>query len=96
MSAVKEENGSWTSQFWYKDIYGKRKHKCKRGFGTRADAEAFELNYINRARGSMDMRFADFVDVYAEDVRPTIASTLGPPESTSSTTRSSRSSDQSA
>lgn len=72
MTAVREENGSWTSQFWYKDIYGKRKHKCKRGFEKKADAEAFELDYTNRARGSMDMRLADFVDVYAEDVRPTI------------------------
>lgn len=72
MTAIREENGSWTSQFWYKDIYGKRKHKCKRGFGTKVDAEAFELDYTNRARGSMDMRLADFVDVYAEDVKPTI------------------------
>lgn len=45
MTAVREENGTWTSQFWYKDIYGKRKHKCKRGFGTKVDAEAFELDY---------------------------------------------------
>lgn len=72
MTAAREENGTWTSQFWYKDIYGKRKHKCKRGFGAKADAEAFELDYTNRARGSMDMRLADFVDVYAEDVRTTI------------------------
>ncbi|MEG0322945.1 MAG: Arm DNA-binding domain-containing protein, partial [Raoultibacter sp.] len=72
MTAVREENGSWTSQFWYKDIYGKRKHKCKRGFETKSDAEAFELDYTNRARGSMDMRLSDFVDIYAEDVKPTI------------------------
>lgn len=45
MTAVREENGTWTSQFWYKDIYGKRKRKCKRGFGTKVDAEAFELDY---------------------------------------------------
>ena len=72
MTAIREENGSWTSQFWYKDIYGKRKHKCKRGFEKKSDAETFELDYTNRARGSMDMRLADFVDVYAEDVKPTI------------------------
>lgn len=72
MTAAMEDNGKWTSQFWYKDIYGKRKHKCKRGFDTKADAEAFEQDFIQRSRGSMDMKFADFVEVYAEDIRPTI------------------------
>ena len=44
MTAIREENGSWTSQFWYKDIYGIRKHKCKRGFEKKSDAETFEGN----------------------------------------------------
>ncbi|WP_172136438.1 site-specific integrase [Adlercreutzia sp. ZJ473] len=70
MSANQEKNGTWTSQFRYEDIYGTIKHKCKRGFATCEDAEAFEDEFLRRARGSLDMRFADFADVYAEDVRP--------------------------
>lgn len=70
MSATQEKNGSWTCQFRYEDIYGKERHKCKRGFATRADAEAFESAFLRRIRGSLDMRLADFIDVYGEDMRP--------------------------
>lgn len=65
-----EKNGTWTAQFRYEDIYGKEKHKCKRGFATREDAELFEAEFHRRTRGSLDMRFADFVGVYAEDMKP--------------------------
>ncbi len=34
MTARREKNGTYTSQFWYEDTYGKRRHKCKRGFAT--------------------------------------------------------------
>lgn len=70
MSVSQEKNGTWTAQFRYEDIYGKEKHKCKRGFATREDAELFEAEFHRRTRGSLDMRFADFVGVYAEDMRP--------------------------
>lgn len=72
MTASKEQNGSWTAQFWYEDIYGKRRHKCKRGFETEEEAMAFEDAYKNKTRGSMDMKLADFIGVYAEDVKPMI------------------------
>lgn len=70
MSASQERNGTWTAQFRYEDIYGKLRHKCKRGFATREEAERFESGFLRRTRGSLDMRFADFVAVYAEDMRP--------------------------
>lgn len=72
MSSRQEKNGTWTSQFRYEDIYGNMKHKCKRGFETKAEADAFEAGFLQVARGSMKMRFVDFVDVYAEDIRPRV------------------------
>lgn len=69
MTARREKNGTYTSQFWYEDIYGKRRHKCKRGFATEEEADAFEEAFLRKARGSMEMKLADFVDVYLEDVK---------------------------
>ena len=66
------KNGTWTSQFRYEDIYGATRHKCKRGFATEEEALEFEESFTRRTRGSLDMRFVDFVDVYAEDMRPYI------------------------
>ncbi len=34
MSARREDNGTWTSQFWFRDYDGKRRHRTKRGFAT--------------------------------------------------------------
>ena len=50
MTARLEKNGTYTSQFWYEDIYGKRRHKCKRGFATEEEADAFEEGFLRRAR----------------------------------------------
>lgn len=72
MSAHQEKNGTWTSQFRYEDIYGKTKHKCKRGFASEAEASAFEQGFLRRTEGSLDMLFIDFVNVYAEDMKPVI------------------------
>ena len=72
MSATLEKNGTWTSQFRYEDIYGNTKHKCKRGFATEEEADEFEDSFLRRTSGSLDMRFADFVEVYGEDMRPFI------------------------
>lgn len=72
MSATLEKNGTWTAQFRYEDIYGATRHKCKRGFATEEEAREFEESFLKRTKGSLDMRFVDFVDVYAEDMRPYI------------------------
>lgn len=72
MSVKQEPNGTWTAQFWYQDLYGKRKHKCKRGFATEAEAQEFEDSFKGKKKGSMKMRFADFVDIYFEDMGVTL------------------------
>lgn len=72
MSVHQEQNGTWTTQFWYQDLYGKRKHKCKRGFETERDAQDFEDAFKGKKKGSMKMRFSDFVEVYLEDMGVTL------------------------
>lgn len=72
MSARMEENGTWTSQFRYEDIYGRKRHKCKRGFATEEDADRFERLFKVRSKGKLDMRFFDFVELYADDIKPQI------------------------
>ena len=70
MSATQEKNGTWTTQFRYEDIYGKIRHKCKRGFSTEEEADQFEESFKKRIKGSLDMRFVDFIEMYGEDMRP--------------------------
>lgn len=70
MSATQEKNGTWTAQFRYEDIYGKIRHKCKRGFSTEEEADQFEESFKKRIKGSLDMRFVDFIEMYGEDMRP--------------------------
>ena len=72
MSAKQEKNGSWTAQFRYTDIYGKSRHKCKRGFASEEAAEEFEVSFKKALAGDVSMRFCDFVELYAADIRPTI------------------------
>lgn len=70
MTAIKEPNGTWTSQFRYEDVYGRSRQKCKRGFSSKADADRFERHYKVRSAGSLDMKFVDFVELYADDLQP--------------------------
>lgn len=72
MASTLQPNGTWKSLFRYQDIYGKTRVKCKRGFETKEEADSFERDFMRRVEGSLDMRFVDFVDVYIEDLRPTL------------------------
>ncbi len=40
MPAYKEENGTWTVKFKYKNAAGEYKQKTKRGFERKKDADA--------------------------------------------------------
>lgn len=72
MGARQEKNGTWTAQFRYEDIYGRSKHKCKRGFATEAEADRFEKIFKGRTANVAEMRFCDFLDFYEDDVAPMI------------------------
>ena len=70
MSVRQEENGTWTSQFWFRDYDGKRRHRTKRGFATEEEALEWEEEGRLEAEGSVSSTFAAFFEVYRRDVRP--------------------------
>lgn len=46
-----ETTGKWYCQFYYADWTGKRKHKVKRGFEKRRDAEQWEHEFLSKKQG---------------------------------------------
>lgn len=70
MAVKQAANGTWLTQFRCKDRFGKEIHKCKRGFATAEEAQAWESDFIASAGCTMSMTFEEFVEVYEWDVRP--------------------------
>lgn len=70
MSVRQEENGTWTSQFWFRDYNGKRRHKVRRGFETEEEAAEWEKSSKLDAEGSVNSTFAAFIEVYKKDMEP--------------------------
>lgn len=68
MPAYKEQNGTWTSKFKYKDWMGERKQKTKRGFSRKKDAEQFEIDFKANYIRSADIPFESLVKNYLEDL----------------------------
>lgn len=65
MAAYKDKKtGKWYTQFSYKNLKGEVKHTCKRGFDTKKEALLWEQSFLNKMRGTTDMLFRDFVDLY--------------------------------
>lgn len=52
-----EKRHSWYCKFYYKDYTGQRKQKCKRGFPRKADALAFEREFLLNMANSPDITF---------------------------------------
>ncbi len=67
MPAYKEKDGTWSSSFHYNDWTGANKRKHKRGFKTKKEAQAYELNFKLAARADMSMKLKDFVEIYFGD-----------------------------
>lgn len=70
MAVSKSGNGTWEVQCWYRDCFGVRHKKHKRGFATKAEAKKWERDCLLKAEGSPQMTFADFVQVYETDKKP--------------------------
>lgn len=70
MSVRREGNGTWTSQFWFRDYDGNRRHKTKRGFATEEAALEWEEKGRLEAEGSVSSTFAVFFEVYKKDMKP--------------------------
>ena len=80
MSVKLAKNGTWLAQFRCRDKFGNEVHKCKRGFASAEEAQAWEDEFIDTAGGTMEMTFGDFFKVYEADLPtcgPGCASTPG-------------------
>ena len=73
MSVKLAKNGTWLAQFRCKDKFGNEVHKCKRGFATAEEAQAWEDEFIASAGCTMEMTFGEFFKVYEADLRPQAA-----------------------
>ena len=65
-----EDNGTWYVLTRYLDWKGERKQKCKRGFGTKREAQEWERVFKQQSATDMDMNFAAFVELYIKDMKP--------------------------
>lgn len=72
MPVYRSKNGTFYSQCFYRDGRGAKCHKVKRGFTTELEALMWEKNFLVVHNGTMDMLFADFVDVYVTEIKPRI------------------------
>ncbi len=70
MTVKQASNGTWFTQFRCKDKFAEEVHKCKRGFETPEEAQAWEDDFIASSGCTMAMTFGEFYKVYEADVRP--------------------------
>ncbi len=70
MAVYKEQKtGKWRVVYRYTDWTGQERQTQKRGFATKKDALAWEREQLSKTKGDLDMTFASFADIYAEDTR---------------------------
>jgi integrase len=71
MSVHKDKaTGKWYAQAYFHDWQGKQQRKFKRGFDTKKAAQDWEREYITARSDDLNMSFAQFFEVYAEDRKP--------------------------
>lgn len=69
MPAYKDKKGKWFSQYSVKMPNGKFKGVTKRGFETKREALDWENDERRKAKGTLDMPFKDFVQLYYEYIQ---------------------------
>lgn len=71
MPAYKDpDRNTWFAKFQYKNWKNEKKWVTKRGFKTKREALQWEKDFLLQQEGSVDMSFADFVNVYRQDRTP--------------------------
>lgn len=69
MSVTKDiKTNKWMSQVRITDWQGKTIHKKKRGFSTKREALEWERDFLSQNKGSVNMKFGYFVQVYLNDM----------------------------
>lgn len=69
MSVSKDPSGKWMVSVRHKDYTGKVKQTLKRGFKTKREGQAWEREFLKKARTNLDMTFKSFVEIYTSDVK---------------------------
>lgn len=73
MPAYKDKkSGKWYASFYYQDWDGQTQKKFKRGFDTKREALDYEKNFTVKMKGSLNMLFEDFYELYKEDIKGTL------------------------
>ena len=62
------KTGTWLIQYRYTDWTGQRKKSTKRGFKTKREAEEWLCQFLSKQEASLDITFAEFIDIYYEDI----------------------------
>ena len=61
-----EKRKTWYCKFYYKDLTGQSKQKCKRGFIKKAFAQAYEREFLLRLSGCSDITFNTLCNSYID------------------------------
>ena len=73
-----EKTGLWYCKFVYKDWTGKSIQKKKKGFKLQREAKEYELEFLNKHSGSIDMKFRNFAELYLADCKVRLKPTTYP------------------
>ena len=69
-----KDKNTWYCQFYYRDSSGTRKHKVKRGFKYKRDADSWERNFLDSLKTTPDILFstlaADYLDHKQRNCKP--------------------------
>ena len=59
-----DKQRTWYVSVRYSNWQGEKTRKVKRGFKTKKEAQEWEQNFLNENSGSLEMTFAEFVELY--------------------------------
>ena len=62
-----EKQKTWYVSVRYSNWQGEKTRKVKRGFKTKKEAQEWEQSFLNENAGSLEMTFAEFVEIYKEN-----------------------------
>lgn len=64
-----EKTNTWFVKCYYTDWKGEKQQKKKRGFKLQREAKEWERSFLDQQQADMDMTFADFINIYNEDMK---------------------------
>lgn len=65
---TKDGKTKWYANFYYTDWLGEKKHKCKRGFTTKREAQEYEREFLDKGSKDPTILFSSLVDNYLSEM----------------------------